>query len=292
MDRQQNETRVFFNENAAEWASKSQSQTKSNIITLRNEYVLHVARNRGETRASLDVGCGTGNLVVDLAKMGVDAVGIDFAEEMVRAAREEARRQNATTARFVYGSIFDFKVEAASLDLVSANGFIEYISHESLRAFLKQTAEMLRPGGSLVIGTRNRLFNLVTFNAYTAAELACGDYPDLVAEATAFCGGASLEAIRALKAARFQAKEAQHAATGIDVATRYQHTPAQLMQLAAEHGLQAEGLRPVHIHGIPPQFKKQHPEVHEKISEILVRYADDLCLMPFASSFMLHVVKR
>jgi 2-polyprenyl-3-methyl-5-hydroxy-6-metoxy-1,4-benzoquinol methylase len=38
-----------------------------------------------ELDSMFDIGCGTGELVLDMAAKGVRATGIDFAPEMIRA---------------------------------------------------------------------------------------------------------------------------------------------------------------------------------------------------------------
>ncbi|WP_132029753.1 class I SAM-dependent methyltransferase, partial [Keratinibaculum paraultunense] len=39
----------------------------------------------------LDVGCGTGNFSIKLAKMGCEVVGIDVSKEMLKVAEEKAK---------------------------------------------------------------------------------------------------------------------------------------------------------------------------------------------------------
>ncbi|TCS85230.1 methyltransferase family protein, partial [Keratinibaculum paraultunense] len=39
----------------------------------------------------MDVGCGTGNFSIKLAKMGCEVVGIDVSKEMLKVAEEKAK---------------------------------------------------------------------------------------------------------------------------------------------------------------------------------------------------------
>ncbi len=77
---------------------------KFNVIQERNGFVLHVIENRSDTRSTLDVGCGTGDLVCDIARRGIAATGIDFADgdDPDRSATSRAassRRPSSLAAR-------------------------------------------------------------------------------------------------------------------------------------------------------------------------------------------------
>lgn len=48
----------------------------------------------------LDVGCGTGDLVCDLAKNEINARGVDFAQEMIDIAKDNAHKMGLEKAKF------------------------------------------------------------------------------------------------------------------------------------------------------------------------------------------------
>jgi len=52
----------------------------------------------------LDAGCGTGRHAVALAKLDFDVVGIDISQEMLKIARNTAKKEN-TIVKFVRGNI-------------------------------------------------------------------------------------------------------------------------------------------------------------------------------------------
>lgn len=93
--KQQQETRNYFDSFAKDWKEKAMGhkQAKVNVISQRNGYVLEVIKSRNENIKTLDIGCGTGELVHDIARMGIHAVGVDFANEMIREADETAKRE-------------------------------------------------------------------------------------------------------------------------------------------------------------------------------------------------------
>jgi 2-polyprenyl-3-methyl-5-hydroxy-6-metoxy-1,4-benzoquinol methylase len=159
---QQNEALRYFQTHADDWHQKAKtlSQVKFNVIQARNHYVLQIAKERDVTRSVLDVGCGTGDLVCGLARLTIPATGVDFAQDMIDHAFNTAAEAGLKKVDFVCASIFDFDFSKGPYDLISANGFIEYISLDELDAFIKTIADALSLGGSFVVGSRNRLFNL------------------------------------------------------------------------------------------------------------------------------------
>lgn len=290
---QQKETQEYFRRVADEWRQKAEGALPAtvNVIEQRNGYVLDVAKAKGAVRHSLDVGCGTGELVCDLGRLGAHAVGVDFAAEMVELARKKASAQSLTSTEFHHASIFDYRPADVQFDLVSANGFIEYISEAQLVEFLAHARSMLSANGSLVIGSRNRLFNAFTLNQYTQLEIECGAAPLLLHEAMILANEGSLAAVvdRLSKAAEPLPQILTQPSTEIDVAVRLQYTPGELIRIFRSAGFACVGLSPVHYHGAVPRFADQHPEVHAAVSDLMHKFAPaGHYLIPSASTFMVH----
>jgi 2-polyprenyl-3-methyl-5-hydroxy-6-metoxy-1,4-benzoquinol methylase len=293
--RQQEEALLYFNEHARRWKNRASSadEQEVNITRQRNGFVLSVIEHRATTRSTLDVGCGTGDLVCDIARMGINATGVDFSREMVDIARARGEQEKLDKAHFYCSSIFDFDLTQRRCDVVSAIGFIEYISLEELDRFLDLSHQALNPGGSLVLGSRNRLFNIFSLNSFTVEEINTGTATLLLREATVLASGISVAALGESEAAPLQKRCGGQTRTGIDVSMRYQFTPAQLIRMLKTRGFVIKQLYPVHVHGVPPAFKEHHPATHTSISNMLQNYAHEhVCLVPYSSSFMLHADKE
>lgn len=296
---QQKETQSYFDAFAKDWKQKAQGEKlhKVNVISQRNGYVLEVIRSRSENIKTLDVGCGTGELVHDIARMGIHAVGVDFANEMIKEADEVAKKENLSTAEFHTGSIFEFPIADESLDVISANGFIEYISHEQLNTFMANSYKQLRKNGSLVFGTRNRLFNIVSMNQYTLDEIDSNNLEKLTRESVKVATISSPSELLGVETVDLEPATRKHTNTGgIKVTTRFQFTPAQLVKMLHAHGYTVKELCPVHIHGVSPVFAADHKEAHFNISNLLSDITNKekhnrYKVIPYASSFMVHAVK-
>lgn len=292
---QQEETLQYFRTHAEDWQNKAKAsdEGKVNVIQQRNGYVIDVIKDRRkETKSLLDVGCGTGDLVCDAAKQGINAIGVDFAQDMIELALSKAKGDRLEKANFECSSIFDFDFSKQKFDVISANGFIEYISQNELNKFFDIVYDALAPNGSFVVGSRNRLFNLFSLNSFIHQELNESNVDALLKESIALASGETIEEISRLKAASLQRPNTQHPKTGIDVTTRFQYTPLQLVNMLNDKGFRAIEIYPIHIHSVPPIFKDKHPEVHASISNLLQAYARQHSeLVPISSSFMLHVSK-
>lgn len=294
---QQDQALEFFRRFAAEWRRRAEGREplKVNVIRQRNDYVLEVIRRREDVRRFLDIGCGSGELVCDVAALGIQAEGVDFAPEMVELGRGLARQRRLENAVFACASVFDHEPADRPLDVVSANGFIEYVSREELLGFLARARSWLAPGGSLVMGSRNRLFNLFSLNDYTRLEARNGTLGLMLEEALGIAGAETwADAIAALRAGTAALPEVDsHPVTGVEVATRHQYTPAELVARCEGSGFEVVELRPIHYHAGPPAFARRHREVHVATAELFQENAaDEPALLPFSSSFMVHAVAR
>jgi SAM-dependent methyltransferase len=288
---QQEQARHYFRSAAADWQDKAVNAAGDySVIDGRHRAVLDVlARSDGATRF-LDVGCGTGQLVIEVAQRGLEAVGIDFADEMVVQCQANALAAGVA-AHFQGGSFFDASFEAQSFDVISAQGFIEYISPQETEEFFRRCFAMLRPGGAVAVGSRNRLFNAFSLNEFTRLEAEIGVLGTLLAEATVLQQHPSFEAaLLALR--RYERIDPQldrHPLTGVPVETRYQYAPADLIYRLRRCGLTPRTLFPVHFHGLPSAVKAEHPRLHSEIAASVAEIGfRDHRLVPFSSSFVIE----
>ncbi len=295
MSEQQRETLSFFDATAAQWRAKAEGKVeKVNIIAQRNGCVLRVRERLAGVKRFLDLGCGTGELVLDMAATGVHSLGVDFAPEMIAACNGKLGDSGTRNASFRCQSIFDIEEADGSYDIISGVGLIEYISAAELDRLLANVFRMLRPGGAFIVGSRNRLFNLFSLNDYTRLEQKLGTADGLLTEAIAIASAPDMGG--AIDAARSTAKRLpqpdQHPGTGIGVGIRYQYTPGELDGIVAAHGFRTATLFPVHYHPMPAAAKDAHHGAHIAIANGLNEIAgEDHRLIPQSSSFVLDARK-
>jgi 2-polyprenyl-6-hydroxyphenyl methylase/3-demethylubiquinone-9 3-methyltransferase len=101
----------------------------------------------------LDIGCGGGILSEPLARLGVEIVGADPAEDNIAAARAHAQDggiavdYRATTAE-------ELAAQAERFDVVLAMEVVEHVTDVPL--FVETCASMVKPGGLMIAATLNR----------------------------------------------------------------------------------------------------------------------------------------
>jgi SAM-dependent methyltransferase len=108
---------------------------------------LAIPRLRG--RDVLEVGCGTGTLLVDMLRAGYDCRAIDRSPQMVAATRDRLRRAGYDPAQFVrQAEIQRLPLADATFDDVVSTFPTDYIVDP---AALREVARVLRPGGRFVV---------------------------------------------------------------------------------------------------------------------------------------------
>jgi len=291
---QQKQTQEFFGGFAEEWRRLSESSAKLSVIAQRNHTVYRMGKTLQRLEGFLDVGCGTGELVLQMAGEGVISLGVDFVKDMVRLSEEKRLRMAMENARFVAASIFDCAFDAESFDLIGANGFFEYLCFDETRQFLELCRHWLRPGGIVVFSSRNRLFNLLSLNDFSRMELALGTVPDLMREAVAITSaGTAVKALRAAEEfALRQPPPEDHPITGVPVKPRYQYTPGQVASQCRVVGLTPINLTSIHFHGVTPALADDHGDLHADIaSRIFTGHADDPRVIAASSTFIVSARK-
>jgi SAM-dependent methyltransferase len=110
----------------------------------------------------IDLGCGTGRLLVPFAVRGYWVLGVDLSEEMLGMARAKAAQAKVTVhllkANLVdldglAGKTFDY----ASC-LFSTVGMIA--GSQERQRFVEHVYRLLRPGGKFILHVHNRWFNI------------------------------------------------------------------------------------------------------------------------------------
>jgi 2-polyprenyl-6-hydroxyphenyl methylase/3-demethylubiquinone-9 3-methyltransferase len=101
----------------------------------------------------LDIGCGGGILSEPLARLGAAMVGADPSDRNVAAAQDHAERAGVTV---------DYRCTTAEaladagerFDVVLAMEVVEHVADVGL--FVARCAEMVKPGGLMIVATINR----------------------------------------------------------------------------------------------------------------------------------------
>ena len=291
---QQKQAQSYFDQNATDWQHKA-SATGFSVIDNRHNAVLEAMNGYAAAGHLLDVGCGTGQLVIEASRKGWESVGVDYAASMIDICKSN-NQEAGTNAEFHCASIFDFGIKADSYNIISAQGFIEYISLVELDTFFDMTCKGLKSDGALVLGSRNRLFNLHSLNEFSSLEIQLNTTEQLLRESVILQSTESQqEVIARLAELNYEYSHPEiHPETGIKVETRYQFSPADLIGRLSKHGLRTTRIFPVHFHGLPLSLIKNDRlnTLHAELAELVSRhYITTHAFVPYSSSFVIEAKK-
>jgi hypothetical protein len=96
----------------------------------------------------VDVGCGGGALVRELASAGARPVGVEISEEQLAGARA---RDDGGGARYLVGRAEALPLDDASADLVVFMRSLHHVPPQHLEAGLREARRVLRPDGAVYV---------------------------------------------------------------------------------------------------------------------------------------------
>jgi ubiquinone/menaquinone biosynthesis C-methylase UbiE len=103
----------------------------------------------------LDIGCGPGEMVVDLMRHQWRVWGIDIAANMIAIAEERVQQAAAKNeVHLATGDIEQLTFADQQFDLVICSGVVEYLSGDE--KWMREISRVLKPGGVLIINVTNR----------------------------------------------------------------------------------------------------------------------------------------
>ncbi|GLI16015.1 class I SAM-dependent methyltransferase [Neomoorella thermoacetica] len=97
----------------------------------------------------LDVGCGTGNFSLELARRGVKVTGIDISDPMLAKARKKAA-DAGLAIEFLHADAMNLPFGDNTFDKIVSVTALEFAPE--LKAVLEESYRVLKPGGRMVIG--------------------------------------------------------------------------------------------------------------------------------------------
>jgi ubiquinone/menaquinone biosynthesis C-methylase UbiE len=153
---EQKRTVQHFDEHSDYWRDVYENKRSYAGYTLQkqHQFVINVVQQMPDAKHILDVGCGAGVTVMELAEKGYEASGLDIAPKMIELAQAEAERR---------GLKCDFKVGLAenlpypdqSFDVLFALGLLGNILDD--KPVLNEMRRVLKPNGRVFVTVPNLL---------------------------------------------------------------------------------------------------------------------------------------
>lgn len=121
---------------------------------------------------ALELGCGSGNMTVELKKMGFDIMGLDISQDMLQIAAEKAL-SNYMKIMFIKQDMTSFQVNKSFKGVFSFCDVINYITdEEKLLECFKRVYSALDTGGLFIfdISSEHKLKDIIGSNTFTRNE--------------------------------------------------------------------------------------------------------------------------
>ena len=96
-----------------------------------------------------DIGCGTGTLSFELARLAEQVIGIDLSKEMLRRARAMANERAIVNVEFREGDALKLPLSRASVDAAFCVMVLHFLPDPE-RA-IAELCRITRPGGSVIL---------------------------------------------------------------------------------------------------------------------------------------------
>lgn len=113
----------------------------------------------------LDIGCGRGELVIYLARLGKRAYGIDYSPAAIRICQEILRSEKKsvrTLAKFQSANCTNLPFENNTFQCVFLMDIVEHLTLRQLKLTLKEANRVLKSQGVLIVHTNNKYFEKIT----------------------------------------------------------------------------------------------------------------------------------
>jgi len=290
--KQKHLTRGFFNTVADEWFERTYDPRaeyrKYPSNRVRMELALGEIERLKLKGPFLDIGCGTGELVLELLRRNIPATGIDIAEKMIQLARINIQREipRADPEKIFHATdLDDFRASRGSFRNTTALGLLEYLSTDD--ALFRFLARVIPQRGHALVECRNKFFNLASLNRYTRELAASREFSGLMDEYEASgefsrlsysaipsvveqtSRAASLFLRRAAKDKKWRERATQKFHSYPSRMVRRQHTPQDLRRSAEKFGFSLRYVVYWHMHPFPPALEKHFPRIFNKLSVLM-----------------------
>lgn len=132
---------------------------KSFNLSLRKRFILKYINdlNLPKNCKILDMGCGSGEISIDLVSQGyTNILGLDISEKLLTLAKKKIKsaKNNSKDISFHLGNVEDIQLDCNSFDIVIASGLIEWIKWD--RWACQEMQRVLKPNGHLIVTVPNK----------------------------------------------------------------------------------------------------------------------------------------
>lgn len=250
-----------------------------------------VAKN---VKRVIEVGVGEGTPLATLGKAGIDVWGFDISSAMVKKSKQRMQDNGMDPAHIFWGDVQDPVTYAHALkdglfDGLMAMGVMPHVENDDM--VLDNMATMVRPGGSVFIEFRNKLFSMFTFNRYTMDFILNDLLRDVDASVKAKVAK-DLEPRLRMDMPPVRGFVEDSDAPGYDAILSKFHNPFEVTDLFSRHGFTAMKYLWYHYHPAMPYLQASMPEDFRKEAVRLEHEPSNWRGLFLCSAFVVEAVKK
>jgi len=111
----------------------------------------------------LDVGCGSGDLSIYIARRGANVVGIDYSKDAIMLANKNLSKQEVSIrdrVKFYRKDAKSIDYKESSFDMVVSVDVFEHLYQDELDVVMRKISKILKPDKKLVVHTEANKFYL------------------------------------------------------------------------------------------------------------------------------------
>jgi len=135
-----------WQKNVQPWVKAVRNGEIESRIQVTNNAIVAAVNNRNPGNV-LDLGCGEGWLVRELAKLGIDCLGVDGIPELI----DYARQAGGGRFQVVPLETLSKQIIKEKFDVIVCN--FSLLGHESVLRVFQQTPRLLNEGGAFIVQT-------------------------------------------------------------------------------------------------------------------------------------------
>jgi ubiquinone/menaquinone biosynthesis C-methylase UbiE len=135
------------------WSGRAQRWDEQGSVQLAKVVDAVLERCRVPAGAVVvDLGCGSGQVTLPLARDAVDVMAVDVSAEAIKMLEQRAKDEGISNIHALAQPIETLELDPESVDLVVSNYALHHLRDADKEDALTRAYRWLRPGGRLVVG--------------------------------------------------------------------------------------------------------------------------------------------
>ena len=145
-------SKIFFDANAESYSLENYDVNKNKFMIVRLKTIIKIIEKNFKDKNIniIDMGCGSGEIAYELAKLGYKGIAFDNSEKMIEIAKKKLSKYDWKVFTV---NAENTKLPSSKFDLIIASGLIEYYDNDHI--LLKEIKRLLKIDGHFIINVSN-----------------------------------------------------------------------------------------------------------------------------------------